>query len=129
MGEKCCLRWLKHIGLFISVERAELEAFKMALDLVHEHRWSPVIIEGDAQLIVEALCGKIVRGLHSQVLVHNIRHSAALLSGITFCFCFREANHVAHRLARRAVTSVCDNVWVDNGPLWISDLVFSDFSD
>lgn len=114
---------------FITVERAELEAFKIAIDFILEHHCSNVIIEGDTQTVVDALCGRTVRGLHSQVLVNNIRELASSCFGISFRFCFREANGVAQRLARRDLSGFSANVWFDGGPIWISDLVLSDLSD
>lgn len=118
----------KTVWPFISMERAELEAFKIAIDFVKDNSWSNVIIEGYAQNVVNALCGKIKRGGHTHILVSNISFVVSKLIGISFSFCFREANNVAHRLAKRALTSVCSSVWVDGGPLWISNLVLSDFS-
>lgn len=46
---------------FISVERAELEAFQWAVDLAIDSGWQNVIVEGDAQTIVRALQGSISR--------------------------------------------------------------------
>lgn len=101
----------KTLWPFSSVERAELSAFYWAVDLVKERRWSKVIIEGDAQNVVKALQGTLHRGYHSQVMVDNITHAASLGSHISFSFCFREANSVAHRLARWAIASISSCIW------------------
>lgn len=111
---------------FIESERAELEAFLWAAHLIQHYQWKHVIVEGDAQVVVEALQSKLTRGLHNQILVSNILDSLADVDHITFNFCYREANGVAHRLAKWASTSICSLVWLDNGPYWISDIVFAD---
>lgn len=113
---------------FISVERAELEAFKFAIDIIGEYKWSHVIVEGDAQNVVNALSAKLKRGGHTQVEVDNIIFSVSKLIGISFSFCLREANSISHCLARRALMSICSSVWVDGGPIRISDLVHLDSS-
>lgn len=113
---------------FISVERAEIEAFQYAVDTVLERNWSNVIVEGDAQVVVNALHGKISRGTHAQVIVNNIINASARIPHISFSFCFREADAVAHRLAKWASSSICSSVWLDSGPSWISDIVFSDLT-
>lgn len=114
------------IWSLISVERAELEAFRWAVDLAKHHRWNKISIEGDAQIIVHALQHKLSRGFHDQVVVDNILEAAKDIHSISFSFCFREANKVAHRLAKWASSCICSNVWVDGGPLWILDIVTYD---
>lgn len=66
----------KTVWPFISVERAEIEAFQWALKLIQENQWRKIIVEGDAQNVVKALNGTKVRGFHNQVLVENIHTEA-----------------------------------------------------
>lgn len=94
----------------MGVERAELEAFQWAVKLVLDQQWSNVIFEGDANNVIEALHQKLSRGLHNQVLVNNILASTSVLESVRFNFCYREANNVAYRLARWAVSSICSEV-------------------
>lgn len=113
---------------FVSAERAKLAAFRWAIELIHDKKWSKVSVEEDAQNIVKALQGSLLRGLHSQVLVDNILTTVSKIDQISFQFCFREVNNVAHRLAKWALGGYCSNVWTNGGPTWIFDAVFSDFS-
>lgn len=113
--------------LLVSVERAELSAFQWAVELALEYKWAKVVFEGNAQVVVKALQGSISRSFHSQIVVDNVRSAVSSLDCLSFLFCFREANFVAHHLAKWAVASICNNVWCDGGPRWISDLVLSDF--
>lgn len=112
----------------ISVERAELSAIRWAVELAIEERWDNVIIERDAQSIIKALQGSISRDFHTQTIIENIRSISSPLQQLRFQFCFREANSAVHHLAKRALASICINVWRDGGPSWISDFVCSDFS-
>lgn len=101
---------------FIFVEIAELNAFLWAVELAKERGGSNIIFEGDAINVVKALQGSLTRGFHSQVFIRNILSEAAHLDRSMFQFCFREANSVAHRLARWALASFYSNVWLDGGP-------------
>lgn len=102
--------------------------FYWVASLVKEKSWGNVIIEGDAQLVVKALNGEITRNLHNQVLINNVRHNVSSVANCSFSFCFREANMVAHKLAKWAAANVCSRVWLNECPSWISNIVSSDFS-
>lgn len=56
-----------------------------------------MILEGDAQNVVNALHRGLPRGLHNQVIVNNIISSLSKVESVSFSFCFREAKNVAHR--------------------------------
>lgn len=98
------------------------------MELVREAGWNRVVIERDAQVVVKALQGNLHRGFQTQVVVDNVIAAASIVDNILFQFYFREANLVVHRLAKWVVSCFCSNIWRDGGPLWISDIVFSDFS-
>lgn len=85
----------KTVWPFYIVERAELEAFQWAVQLVKDMQWSEVILEGDAQNVVNSLQCKLSRGIHNQVLVNNILAATSGINHLSFNFCFREANNVA----------------------------------
>lgn len=108
------------------MERAEIEAFHWAAGVVKDRNWSKIIIEGDAQVVVKALQRSITRNIYNQVLINNTLNHVAEVNSLSFSFCFREANNVAHRLARWAAASVCSRVWLGEGPSWISDIVLAD---
>lgn len=95
---KVLLSAAKSISPVTSVERAELEAFKWAVELVKNQNWDKVIFEGDAQVVVKALQGNLSRDFHSQIVVDNILLTASSLAHHSFLFCFREANRVARPL-------------------------------
>lgn len=111
-----------------TVERAEIEAFLWAVELAKMHQWLHVTLEGDAQVVVHALQQKLTRSFHNQVLIDNVLASSAGRISFSFNFCYREANRVAHRLAKWASMNICSSVWLNSGPSWIDDFVFSDLS-
>lgn len=73
---------------FISVERAELDAFQWAVEYVKAHNWSHVVLEGDAQNIIHALQRKITRSFHSQIVVDNILSDVVDIDQLSFSFLF-----------------------------------------
>lgn len=110
------------------MEIAEFNAFEWAAELVKDRNWGRVIVEGDAQNVVNALNGKLMRVIHTQVLVNNIKAAVSDLPSLSFSFCFREANYVAHRLAKWALASICSFIRLDSSPSCISDIVSSDLN-
>lgn len=118
----------KTLWPFVSVERAEIDAFQWGVEIVKEQHWSRVVLEGDTLNAVHTLQGKLSRGIHNLVIINNIHAAVRALHDISFSFRFREANFVAHRLAKWASASVCSSFWYDSGPTWISDIVLSDLA-
>ncbi|CAO2827042.1 unnamed protein product [Amaranthus hypochondriacus] len=94
-----------------SVEMVEARAVLWALDLAKAHGWRHVIIEGDCKLVIEALQGIRNRSVHIQTIIDNClayRHDFASLS---FVFCYRTCNGVAHQLAKWAACGLSDEIW------------------
>lgn len=92
-------------------ELAEIEAAGWAVRLAVEYDWDNIPIEGDARLVIEALNQNRARGFYAQTLINNIRFMSSAISSISFSFCFRESNEVAHRLAHWASRRNCNSVW------------------
>lgn len=111
-----------------SVEEVEARATFWAVQYGIKHGWPNVIIEGDCRCLIEALQVKMSRCFHTQTIVDNCRALSSCLSSLSFLFCYRDSNEVAHRLAKWAKSSACDKVWVDNVPPWLGDALYSDLS-
>lgn len=88
------------LGPWTGVERAEIEGMLWAVSMVASLGWKHCIFEGDAKLIIDALNGRIGQAVHNQVLIDNILARSQDFAEVSFSFCFREANAIAHRLAR-----------------------------
>ncbi|KAL2937155.1 Periplasmic nitrate reductase, partial [Bienertia sinuspersici] len=87
------------------------------------------IINGwDAEL-AEATTAKsaleLAKAQGSSYVQANVEDALALVSSfndVKFNFCLRGCNEVAHRMAKWAVTAYSDEVWLGEGPNWISDV-------
>lgn len=117
----------KRLRPLVSAEAAEIMAADWAVSLAKENPWSLVVIEGDAALVIEALKGVRKRGLHAQVLIENVRRKVVGRNNLSFDFCYREGNMVAHKVANWALLNNCISVWIDACPMWIRDCVIVDF--
>ena len=54
------------------------------------------------------------------MVFEDVKHLKAGFDSLNLFFAF------AHRLAKWATSSYCDEVWLDGGHIWISDLIVSD---
>ncbi|KAL2921546.1 hypothetical protein RDABS01_013037 [Bienertia sinuspersici] len=109
-------------------EMVEVPTAKRAVKLAKNQGWRKVIVEGDAANIIKALTCQANMSTYVQMMVEDMLADVSYLDCITFNFCFRECNEVAHRLAKWAVTSFCDEVWLGEGPSWILYVVVSDIA-
>ncbi|KAL2921592.1 Polyribonucleotide nucleotidyltransferase [Bienertia sinuspersici] len=107
-------------------ELAEARAALEVVTAAKEEGWSMVTIEGDAQVIVQALQYKLTRRSQVQICVEDILAFRPCFDNITFSFCFRECNSAAHRLVKWEISQYCDEVWHDGCQMWISDIVIFD---
>ncbi|XP_021839114.2 uncharacterized protein [Spinacia oleracea] len=110
-------------------EMGEAAAALVAIKVAKEQGWKDIVLEGDACTIIRALKGSQQRGSHVQLMVEDARSIMPSFDSISFSFCFRECDEVAHRLAKQAVSNFSDEVWLDGGPLWISDVLVFDTPD
>ena len=110
----------KSVWPYYEAERAKIEAFSWAVELGQTSGWQRCVFEGDAKVVVfEALNGNVSRAGHNQVLIENILAHSKGFKKVFFSFCFREANMVAHHLARWSASSICSCVWSLGGPACI----------
>ncbi|CAO2819973.1 unnamed protein product [Amaranthus hypochondriacus] len=91
-------------------EFLEAQAIYWAMQFCLEQGWLHVIFEGDCKCLIEAFSGKLSRGFHIQTIIDNCWLLAIKFSSVSFSFCFRDCNGVAHRLAKWAMSSCCDKV-------------------
>ncbi|CAO2825137.1 unnamed protein product [Amaranthus hypochondriacus] len=110
-------------------EVVEAQAIFWAMQFCLEQGWLHVVFEGDCKCLIEALSGKCSRGFRIQTIIDNCRLLAINFSSISFSFCFRVCNGVAHRLAKWAMSSCCDKVWVHDVPPWLGDALYFDIGD
>lgn len=109
-------------------ELAEATVSKLAIAAATEFEWKYIQVEGDSQLVIKALQKKAQRNSYVQLAVDDALASCSLFDHVSFIFCYRECNEVAHRLARWAAVSFCDELWFGECPAWLYDVVVSDVS-
>ena len=100
-------------------DEAETFACRRAVEFAVECGFTELILEGDNQALMDAVCTRQGR---SSWLGHIIQDVLVLLDGLRWVqisFVKRSANTVAHGLARWAKDLVEDIVWIeDSPPLW-----------
>ncbi|KAL2931098.1 Tritrans polycis-undecaprenyl-diphosphate synthase, partial [Bienertia sinuspersici] len=115
-------RKLGKVGIGIMARNEEGEILITKATFLHQD-WDPELCA--AQVVIQALEGKQSRTGYVESYVRGARILAAKFEEISFTFCFRECNEIAHTLARWAVSNYCDEVWLNDVPTWIEDLVIA----
>ena len=88
------------IPLPTSVETVEVIAARRALVFAKELGFERVLVEGDSEIIVNAICGKSLLSLAMGHILEDIHVLSSTFSSISFHHIKRLGNCVAHRLAR-----------------------------
>ena len=114
------------IPLPTSVEMVEVLAARSALVLAKELCLNQVQLEGDSEIIINALSngGKDSSSFGHILLDIKLLSSAFL--GVSFCHSHRQANKVVHCLARSACKFSPFQVWMEEIPLEAESVCFAD---
>ncbi|CAO2832302.1 unnamed protein product [Amaranthus hypochondriacus] len=96
-----------------------------ALSKAKEFEWGNIVVESHCKLVVDALSGGGRRIGHVQTVIDNCLLHSSDFSLLSFSFCLRNCNGVAHRLAKWAACGLSDDVW-HVAPNWIGDALFLD---
>ncbi|KAL2924109.1 COPII coat assembly protein sec16 [Bienertia sinuspersici] len=88
-----------HIGVGVrwDPEMAEAAATKVAVQLPREQGWMRVMFGGDAQMVIKAIRGESYRSSSAQLLNDDVISLSNSFDYVSFKFCYRECNAVAHR--------------------------------
>ena len=83
--------------------------------------------EGDCKVIFDALNDIGSRGFHVQTIIDNCLSFCSHFRSLSFFFCFRDCNGIAHRLAKWAACGLSQEVWDGAGLTWLEayTLIFS----
>ncbi|BFG29863.1 hypothetical protein CerSpe_161370 [Prunus speciosa] len=112
-------------GMF-SPEATELYAAILGLQIASQLGHCSVIWEMDAKEIILNLQTSEQSWLVEGALVDEIRGLFSHFAHISCQFAPRECNQVAHLSAKQALLSQDFQVWLEYGPLWISDVLAND---
>ncbi|KMS97072.1 hypothetical protein BVRB_7g179330 [Beta vulgaris subsp. vulgaris] len=118
--------WSRTMSHDWPAEKAEAAAVLWATEEAIAQGWSNVVLESDAQVIINAINSRLQRRGDIQAMLEDVLNLVPSFETIKFSFCYRECNEIAHRLAKWATSNFCDEVWLVGGPSWIADLIVSD---
>ena len=113
----------QRITLPHSVEQAEAQAASRAVTLAKELCLSQMVFKGDCQKVITAINST---GACHTLFGHIIEEIRCLSSTlVTSCFVHtrREGDKIAHALARRAVLTANIDVWVEELPGDLDDVL------
>jgi ribonuclease HI len=121
IAAKCCV-----CKALVDPVCAEVMATLVALDFCSDLDVSSIECEGDSLQIIKGVSSTDYSLDKIGHFLDAIKQKAASFLVCKWSHCFREANEVAHLLARRASLRCFSNVWVEDMPLFISSASFRD---
>ncbi|KAL5698383.1 hypothetical protein ACHQM5_029431 [Ranunculus cassubicifolius] len=81
------------------VEEAEAQAVELVLLMAWQQEWRDIILEGDCQVVIEALKGKDAGHWSIRAIIDHCRKMCKYLNSVSICFYPRLGNTLAHNLA------------------------------
>lgn len=102
-------------------------ALKFGLQLSSSARCNRIIVNSDNQELMEIMNEGGQYAGNAAAIIDDCYHLACEFTSIRFEYCPREANGVAHELARAARTSFCSE-WLDVAPNALLPLILKDVS-
>ena len=111
-----------------TVSQVEAMAARKATKFTLEIGFDKIILEGDSEIIYKDLLNNgSSLALHGH-LIQDVKALVSLFSSICFSHVSQTGNQAAHSLARRAILSDNLNVWMEEVPPNILDVIQADFS-
>lgn len=118
----------EQIPLPATISQVEALAARRAAVLAVELGLTSVILEGDSDIVFKDLSStESSLALHGHI-IHDVKQLASLFTCIRFSHTCRQGNSVAHALARRAISSPVQNIWMDYVPPDILHVVQADLA-
>jgi ribonuclease HI len=107
----------------LDVLKAEAKAALTAIQVCKSLGFSKFHLEGDSQGLIAAINSREPDWSSMGVLVEDIKHELQSLQQWQLSFVRREGNQVAHTLANLATRSFMDNMWLNETPGCIAEIV------
>src|ERR1044072_111734 len=117
------LNFMKWVDL--GVEFAEATAMKRGLKLALEKGYRELIVESDCLKVVNAINTASPLLSYLELLIQEIVILSHAFSNISFNHVFREANKVAHNLAKVPINGT-EQIWMGSVPSQIISCINSD---
>ncbi|KAI5351664.1 hypothetical protein L3X38_004555 [Prunus dulcis] len=116
----------KSVGEVLSAEHAEILAAREGVALALSLGTASPIFEGDSAVVVSAVKRAGQDYSNIGTIVEDVKHLQQQLPSSLFQFTHREANGVAHRLARFGLHNVDNFIWFEVPPDLIQDALLCD---
>ncbi|XP_075664253.1 uncharacterized protein LOC142633879 [Castanea sativa] len=117
----------QQIPLPSTVIEVEALAARRALILAQEIGFTRVVLEGDSQTLITALKTSSHTLAHFGHIAQDIRYLASSFSDVRYTHVRRQCNTVAHSLTRQAILSPFLQVWMEDVPPELADVLQVDF--
>ncbi|PRQ34116.1 putative ribonuclease H-like domain-containing protein [Rosa chinensis] len=111
----------------LSAFHMEAEACRAGLLLAIYQEWDEFILESDCSLMVAALNQNLEDRSEVGRIIDDCKSYLTSLHSIKISHVFREANGVANRLAHLASSKFLNDVWLEEAPVIIQDVLYEDF--
>ncbi|PRQ45142.1 putative ribonuclease H-like domain, reverse transcriptase zinc-binding domain-containing protein [Rosa chinensis] len=105
----------------------EAEACRAGLLLGIHQGWSDVVIESDSALLIAALKSEEDNFSEVSRVFDDCKDYLSAFQSVEIRHIYREANGVAHRLAHLASYLLLDDIWLDETPAIIQDVLYEDY--
>jgi ribonuclease HI len=118
--------YLRHVA---SPMMAEAIAMREGLSLANRIGCSNVIAESDSTEVIQACTGEQSWWNESAAIFADCVDLASNLETISFKYCRREANEVAHELARFCFINTSSYIWDGDPPSFLLDKLVNDVTE
>ncbi|KAL8464339.1 hypothetical protein ACS0TY_034023 [Phlomoides rotata] len=105
---------------------AEALALRFGLEKAREAGLGWVLLETDSETLVKNCVGSCSGETHVMMIVEDIRSMVNIVQGIEITHCRRDANKVAHTLARLGKSPFFEQTWLEEVPDSCNPLVLDD---
>ena len=98
-------------------------AIRRAIRFAIETSFNCVIIESDSLLVVKSIQDTAESTCHIGNIIEDVKLLSKTMKSCEFHHTKREANQVAHTLARNAIKVDSELVWIEEIPQCVSDVI------
>ncbi|XP_062011139.1 uncharacterized protein LOC133727571 [Rosa rugosa] len=116
-------RYFPHV---LSATHMEAEACRAGILLAIREGWDAFDLESDCSFVVSALQQNMEDRSDIGRIIDDCKSYLTYFPSFQIRHVFREANGVAHRLAHPASLNYLDDIWVDESPVIIQDVLYKD---
>lgn len=122
----CVAAFARFIPHASSALHVEAEALRAGILIAIQEDWMSIELESDCASLISALYSSCIDCSEIGRIVEDCRDYMSSISSANLCHIYREANGVAHRLAHLASVSYVDDLWLNETPSIIEDVLFED---